>query len=540
MDSAPLYLDVGCANLEVRRAIASASGDGFYDSGCPPAVRHELLVKGHQCSEGGHAPGVDGGLPDTTATTPGADGTEYNEIYSCVCQNCRYHFTFYIERNAETSCGMSHNNYRDPYHHLVFSPTDDDAREFINEKYYPVWGRSQYVCSASQCGYKVTVEISEPRLNQHFLSFLTDNDRINGRLRDAKEAEPDRFADVTMAPPNALYYLRIYLQDIVRGNDDGAAADGRPEKRISQRNKKFFVHFGDGPEAAELFTFLEFKEVVDGENRLWRVPTPEIMRPTRPGSQLAFYQDIKSEIETILGKDSENLKPNSAINFITSALDIEKYVTSRQPYSQYALIDYDILGIMPDMSESYFWYAFTCQRQADPSKESAFFGALQRLTRGRNNEELEMKVQSFDSIHTAQPLESFEEEDEIRRATEESLKEMLPLSSQSYPSSEDEAVNRAYNYFGLQEDQRTDDEVLGKFESICDSYPSQRSSYREKLLLIARKTGSKRLQERALESMNLEEALEYIAAEHDTETEYISNIAQYSSNVSIRKGWAAF
>ncbi|EFX00765.1 ubiquitin c-terminal hydrolase [Grosmannia clavigera kw1407] len=527
-DSAPLYLDVGCASLDVRLAIASAAGGSFYDTGSPPVVRHELLIKGHQCS--GHASGADGGSASTAGTSPGADGKEYNEIYSCVCQNCRYHFTFYIERNVETSCGMNHGNSRDPYHHLVFNPIEDDSRELINTKYYPLWGRSQYICSATRCGYNVTVEVSEPRLNQHFLSFLTDNDRINGRLREAKKAEPERFADVATAPPNALWYLRIYLQDIVSGNEDGAAADGRPEKRISQRNKKFFVHFGDGPDAADLFTFLEFKEVVDGENRLWRVPTPEMMRPTRPGSQLAFYQDIKSEIETILGKDSDNLKPNTAINFITTALDIEKYVTSRQLYSQYALMDYDILGILPDMHESYFWYAFTCQHQADPSKESAFFGALQRLTRGRNNEELEVRVQSFDSIQTAQPLESFEEEDEIRRATEASLKEMLPDSLQSYSNSEDEAVSRAYSYFGLQPDQRTDDEALGKFESLCDSYPSQRSSYREKLLLIARKTGSKRLQERAVESMSLEEAVEYLGVQIDTETEYIVTIAEFSSN----------
>ncbi|OAA64683.1 ubiquitin hydrolase [Niveomyces insectorum RCEF 264] len=518
-DYAPLALDVGCANYHVRRETANAAGGNYPVGTLPPELRHELLLKGHQSYQG--------------ESSRRADGRECDEVYSCVCQNCRYHFTFYIDRNNGTSCGLNRNNFKEPFHHLVFLVTDNKPSPNINLKYYPYRGHSDYTCSAKDCGFKLTIEVSLPRLDEHFLAFLTDNDRINKRLELAVEREPERFADVVNVGPNALSYLRIYLRDIVEGKKDMARDGLEVPRQIDQRNKKFFVQFGDGPDAAELFEYLEFEEVVDGDNRAWKVPSPVIARPTRPGSQLAFYQDIKSEVETIIGKGSQNMKPNTAINFLKTALDIGAYATSDIDFGAYIINDFKKLGLMYDMHEAYFWYAFSCQRQADPSNQLVYFAALQRLARGRNNEELELRVQSFDSMLT-DPIEDRKmagvlEEDEIRRATELSLQEMQPAPAPQVAG--DDSVTAAYNYFGLPPDQPlTDEDVLGKYESLCDTYPSQKSSYREKLLRIARHTGSKSLQERALRFMDLEEALSYLGVQADTETEYIVNIAQYVCN----------
>ncbi len=463
-----------------------------------------------------------------------------------MCQNCRYHFTFYIERKNSTSCGLNHGNKRDPFHHLVLLANETSSPKLADNRFYPYHGHSNFICSAQHCSFQLTVEVSEPRLNKHFLDYLTDNDSIHSRLQRALEEEPERFADVANVAPNALTYLWFYLRDTVerKTTKDASGADVEVERKIDQRNKKFYIQFGNGPDAAELFTYLGFEEMVDGDNRSWKVPCPPITRPTRPGSQLAFYQDIKSEVETIIGKDSQNMKPNAAISFITNALDIGDYAVSDQAdNSLYELNSYAFLGLVPNMHESYFWYAFSCQRQTMPVRTLDFFRCLQQLAQGRNNEELELRVQSYDSMHTNQPVapkqrEVDTEEDEIRRATELSLQDIQPeplavAAAAAAQQTHDDPVTAAYKYFGLPEGQRTDDEVLGKYVSLCDAYPSQRTSYREKLLHIARHTGSRNLQDMAAEDMTAEEALSYLGVQVGTERSYIINIAQFACSVSV-------
>ncbi|KAL1899140.1 ubiquitin-specific protease ubp2 [Sporothrix stenoceras] len=528
------FQGVGCASDTFRREKAREQGIHCRDDDTPPVIRHELLLKGHQSFQG---------EPPSSQPLRRADGSECDEVLACVCQNCRYHFTFYIDRKANKLCGAARGNNNsssssssssnanaDPFHHLVYMRSETDTPRSINTKFYPFLGRGDYTCSAAQCTFKLTVEVSKPRLGDHFLAFLTDNDSISNRLKRAVEDEPERFADVANATPNALAYLRAYLRDIVEGQIKKNADGSEIERKIDQRNKKFFIQFGNGPEAAELLTYLGFEEIIDEDSRAWKVPSPTITRPTRPGSQLAFYQDVKSEVETILGKDSQSMRPNAAISFITNALDIGEFAISDRGYNEYRSKDYAFLGLLPRMHERYFWYAYTCQSQTNPQNRDDYFVCLKNLAQGRNNEDLEIHIQSYDSIRTRQPKASVaaaEEEEEIRLATERSLQDAQPPTVPIQMSNIDK-VTQAYNYFGLDEGQRSDDEVLAKFLSNSDAYPSQKPNFREKLLLIARHTQSQNLQRIAVEDMGYKEALSYLGAEKDTDASYIISIAQFS------------
>lgn len=526
---------MGCASDDFRREEARKQGGDYPDDVTPPAMRHELLLKGHQSFPG---------EPASDQPLRRADGSECDEVLACVCQNCRYHFTFYIDRKSNRLCGATrgnNSNNADPFHHLVYVLSEKSAPRSINPKLYPFHGQAKYTCSSTTCAFKLTVEISKPRLSDHFLAFLTDNDGIRNRLKRAVEDEPERFADVANVTPNALAYLRAYLRDIVEGRSEKNPDGTEIERKIDQRNKKFFIQFGNGPEAAELLTYLGFEEIVDEDSRAWKVPCPTITRPTRPGSQLAFYQDVKSEVETIIGKDSQNMKPNAAISFITNALDIGDFATSDQAYNEYRMTDYATLGLLPRMHERYFWYAYTCQSQTDPELQDDYFICLKRLAQGRNNEDLELRVQSYDSVRTNQPKESIpvaSEEDDIRLATERSLQDAQAPTVPRQLSNDDKVI-QAYNYFGLDENQRSDDEVLGKFLSNSEAYPSQKSSYREKLLLIARHTQSMNLERMAVEDMSTEESLNYLGVQKDTDASYMVSIAQFSCTVSL-EFWPCF
>jgi hypothetical protein len=485
---------------------------------------------------------ADASVPATSARQPhdlvfiGAQGVEktplsnsagiipgYQDIWSCLCQKCRYHFVFTITRSdtdEQTCCGV--HNFIDPFHHLVFTRADA-AHGPSRTKYLPALGDVQYQCSARRCGLKVTIAVSEPRLQQRFLDYLQDNERIIRNKEQAMRDEPERFGD-TKYEPNALGLLRIYVKNIVEGNDVEKKDDGTfSPRKIDKRNKRFFIQFGNGEDSVEFFRYLEFEETTSAatNSEMWKVPNVEQARPTPVGSRQAFFQDIQSEIETIVAMKQNDLVPFPALAKIKQGLHIGEHFATTKVSNQYYQRDYDLLGITPEMHESIFWYAFCCQRQTNPARESEVFDSLQRLAQGRGNEALEIKVQSYDSMRTA-PSHMDGEDDEIRRA-----KEMSLMDSQG----QGQDVLAAYHYFGYTQLPETEDNLLGRFRAMCESSPAQISIHREKLLLIARASTSKWLEERAVDSMELEEATAYLGVKSDTDPDFITSTAGWLADV---------
>ncbi len=345
------------------------------------------------------------------------------------------------------------------------------------------------------------------------------------RYQQAVIEEPERYKDIDPATPNALELLRVYIKNIVGGNPPDKKTDGpEPQKKIDKRNKRFYIQFGDDPDSVELFRYLDFQEVDSGETSAWKVPTPDMQRPTPIGSPFAFFQDIESEIETLIAFKNSEMRPLPATPHLRKALHLDdRYARTKVTGQAYDQWDFDTLGIIPEFHESIFWYAFSCQRQTDPTNEPRYFGALQRLARGRGNEELEMKVQSYDSIRTL-PAPVPDDDEEIRRAKEISLRDTDMQANQELAT--------AYASFGFDHMPETEDVLIGKFLAMCDSSPAQKSTHREKLVTIGRVTDNKKLLDIAQDTMDLDEAMAYLGVGRDTEPDFIIATAQWQASVS--------
>ncbi|TPX18169.1 uncharacterized protein E0L32_002678 [Thyridium curvatum] len=488
---APKELDIGCAAEAPEPVASNGRVEMIRD-------RHELLIIGHQCESG-------------------VMGTGSNPVHiqklSCTCRHCRYHFVFRITHSGGPGlCGSR--NFKDFFHHLVYTGSELASSELLepNDKYYPLVGAVTYQCSSKTCSFAVRLEISQPRLPARFIDFLRDDARVLARRQKAVREDPDRFKDLQEMSPDPLMYLWIYLRDIVEPKTDTV----KHERKVDKRNKKFYIQFGNDADTIELFRFLEFEEFTTPEAEVWKVPSPEMLRPAPIGSRLAFFQDLKSEIETLqYHTDREDMKPHLAIDHLKQALGIDDAIAETKVNPKnYDPNDFDTLGIIPALHESIFWYAFTCQLQTCPQYEPTLFTALQNLSQGRGNEELDVKIASYASVRDAPP--PLFEDDEIRRATEMSLKDAQTRTNK--------ALDAAYDYFGLTPPV-PDDIVIGKYLAFSDSSPMQKGAHIDKLVKIARETHNDRLLEHAQGALDYQGALQYLGFDRDTDPEFIASTA---------------
>ena len=496
-------------------------------SGSPQDIaRHELLSIGHQCV-----------LDERIGPEDGSGSIR--SILSCICSRCRFHFVFTITR-ADNALSCSPKNNPDYFHHLVELSTQVTEPD---NKYHPVIATAEFACSAANCREThVKVEVSLPRLEARFIAYLKDEDRVVRRLRDAREAEPERFEDSPQWAPHAVALLRRYIKNIVErppGSSD--------ERKIDKRNKGFFIQFGNGDDCVELFKYLEFTELVYGQNNneMWRVPVVEIVRPTPIGSGLAFFQDVQSELENILMTSEGSsagpvLAPRAALPILKESLGMSgHYATTK--FVGYDPADFETLGIPSDLHESMLWQAFGCQSQTDPANKLKYFQALTRVAFGRNHDDLNFKIATEESLMTAVPVGAVDDDEEMRRAK--------ALSMEDQGSTGRENLAAAYKYFDFPQIPITPDVrvLLGRYEARIESAPVQKSEHREKLLVIFRALADKqrkeigqigdevkKLKEVALGSMTVEEAQSYLEVTISSDDDSIISIADWQAGVRDR------
>ncbi|KAK3990885.1 hypothetical protein QBC44DRAFT_238207 [Cladorrhinum sp. PSN332] len=219
-----------------------------------------------------------------------------NSQVSCLCRYCRFHFVFILGQPAATS-------FNDPSHlqHFFYLKHSESQSELEKigdtEELYPLVSRTTWEC---HCGTCLTLEISSPRLRPEWIATITDEDRIQENIRLAKIEDPERYKDVDDAKAytyktSPLSTLNIYLANIL--DDTGT---GKP-KRISVRNKTFTAQFGESCE--RIFQGLGFiRQTEEGES-YWlppRLAPEEANSKTALRSVRAFYQDVKSEVQSII------------------------------------------------------------------------------------------------------------------------------------------------------------------------------------------------------------------------------------------------
>ncbi|SPO05205.1 uncharacterized protein DNG_07892 [Cephalotrichum gorgonifer] len=251
-------------------------------------------------------------VPPTTHTmilSPSQTGVSEDgtKTVSAVCLHCLYHISLRVPvSKGHAQCklraplgGVANADGVNGPHQLYLLSSgpsgntegDDDD----NAKYNPPAVRATYACISDECGLRVEVAVSPPRLDAKWVKMLTDEDRIKSRLEALQTTHPDRF---NIGPNEwhtlGLPQLMTYLKDLLE-----AADQGREPRSLSKRNKRFEAIMG--PPFYDLFRFLEYKEFTKGEGsdeeHFFLQSLPDASKGvTELGSRRAFFEDVALEV----------------------------------------------------------------------------------------------------------------------------------------------------------------------------------------------------------------------------------------------------
>ena len=435
-------------------------------------------------------------------------------LLSCMCRYCRYHFVFHIDPPAhdETSAHLQHHFCVDE---AEWHGSAEPAR-LQPSKQNPLQGRFRYVCTL--CGVAVRLEISLPRLQPMWIKMIVDENRIRESLRLARLHDPARYADTTAEKETsyltgALTTLNQYLKNII--DDNGAG----PRKRISWRNKTFLVQFGQDCEP--IFRYLGFDQDHDQQNNesYWlppRLPPQEGKTPV--GSDRAFYEDARSEVQSLLDdKPPVNgqpvVKPISARDQLEKALGCDKAhrAVSSLPVEPSEAPYLATLGAPADADDALLKFAYNRQVEVNPDQTPAYLESLGTLS-ARRSEELQMFV------FTHQELVAKKERE----------------TTGGEPPSTD-AVDKAYAHFGLT---KACPEAPTYFIHVYNAYreqsPAQKSDHRLALLEIGRHRNSPEIRSEVFgRQMDLSEACQFLHVEPEWPMDSIAVTAQSVASVCL-------
>ncbi|KAL2130583.1 hypothetical protein VTI74DRAFT_6210 [Chaetomium olivicolor] len=423
-----------------------------------------------------------------------------------MCRYCRYHFVFYIYPPDH------HDNVAHLQHHFRVVQSEwqsiVDSAVFQPSKANPCQGRFRYACTL--CGMAIQLEISLPRLKPRWISMIMDEARIKKCLEAAREQNPTRYADITPEKEaqyltGSLHTLNQYLRNIL--DDDGQG----PRKRISFRNKTFMVQFGQ--ECDFIFRYLGFEEDHDtkeGES-YWLPPRlPPQDGKTPVGSPRAFYEDVRSEVQSLL-EDKPPVNGQPAVIPIPARDQLEKALgcDKRSRFANTASIDsnetrfFAILGAPVEADDAMLKFAYSRQVDTDPERTKTYLEALGALA-ARRAEELQMFV------FNQQELVAAKEKTSAMAAPEKG------------------PVEKAYAQFGLSRDcPEEPDYILRVYRTYREQSPAQKADQRLALLVIAQDRQSTALFNEVYgRDMDVAEACQFLHVEQAWPMDNIAAVAQ--------------
>jgi ubiquitin carboxyl-terminal hydrolase 25/28 len=436
-----------------------------------------------------------------------------------LCRDCRHHFVFNI--SGFRGCG-SH-DVQHPEHHFVVDGQIEsfplpDIQSRGNSRFYPVICSASYQCSA--CVEHVTLRISAPRLPQEWVDFLASEDRIRKNLEAAKQSDPVRYNltkdQIDRYLTGVFDTLNQYLTDVL---------ESPSERKISARNKTFTVQFGESCE--DIFRYLGFeidKKQDDDEEYFLRPPRlPPAEVKTLVGTERAFFQDAKSEVQSILYKQQNQnnrvvkVAAPPPVHSLEKALGVAhigpRPLHSRDRMSASELADFWLLGASAEANDNVLKWAYSRQALTDPPRREQYLESLARLASSRS-EDLQLFV-----IH-----------------------EQTEASRVEPKSGVDHSFKKAYDHFNL--DPSGDEPssyFINVYRTFCVQSPLQRAEHRKQLLRI----GKHRHNDEAIlkvvytEAMDVDEACALLAIEPGYPPDIVAALAHalikvcpFSSNVT--------
>ncbi|KAK3941302.1 ubiquitin carboxyl-terminal hydrolase 2 [Diplogelasinospora grovesii] len=434
-------------------------------------------------------------------------------MISCICKYCRHHFVFKISLG---SCGSA----EFPLHHFIatcsewFDDVGVDNPAHPDFKLLPLLGRVLYECST--CHQEVLLEVTAPRLKSEWIQLIADEDRVRTSIRIAKEEEPDRFSDLTQAQEDAyatgaLATLNLYLKNILSDEEDS-----EPRKKIAVRNKRFLLQFGS--DCSHIFHYLGFEIATDyveetREERVFWLP-PKLPRQdgkTPLKSMRAFLQDVRSEVQSVLGENPAQtgqvvIPISAAREPLERALgcDINHLRPTVLRLDESETEAFWVLGATPDSSNELLRYAYLQQIRNDIGHKRNYLQALGKLAM-RRDENLQMFVHG--------------QQDETQQQQQKAAS-----------SGSDTAIDKAYAHFGLSRNcSENSTFFIQNYRTYREQSPLQKSEHRVALLKIGEDRKSQEiLHEVYTTRMEPSEACSYLNVSPDWPLDNIAAFAQSS------------
>ncbi|TWU78238.1 ubiquitin-specific protease ubp2 [Metarhizium rileyi] len=396
--------------------------------------------------------------------------TASSRILSSICLDCHFHFVFQMtwdKAHNDGLCNRSQSAWplldnQFPCHHFVWvgsSPDPEIAQD--SSKYCPLLAREHFVCSAPPCTFQLTLEISEPRMPQSWVSLLLDREAICEQLRTAKEQEPSRYQGATDEwAYQATLNLNTYLKNLL----ESAPEDARS---ISKRNKRFAVLFG--PRCFAMFRQLEFIEQVelrDGvdEGSFTPSPPPPASGPhkvTETGTYRSYLEDVRAEVQCLIHKAGQAAEKPT---IITPVLHAHLGCSEVPNAATNALVNterYKLIGVLPNQTREIVVYAYKRQWHLLPSRRRALIDSIMGIANDIGDEALSDYAIIQSSLFDNQTY---------RPATND----------------DDGLVPQALNFLGLQPPNNySADSLIQAFRQKLARDPADATTARSMLLLIA-------------------------------------------------------
>ncbi|KAF3352390.1 hypothetical protein VdG1_09077 [Verticillium dahliae VDG1] len=441
-------------------------------------------------------------------------------ILSLLCRGCDHHIVVkvvYDESRAQGLCNAGVAHYtgsldcppeaEDLAHHLVHESTwsSKECEQLADPHRSPLVGRSQYKCSGASCSLQVTVEAYLPRLNLEWLKTLQDMDGARKRLEEARQTQPERFADFKDDwLSSGLHLLNTYLKN--RLSDPQS-------RKISKRNKRFQVSFGE--ELWPLFNALGFVEQTldnDGADEDYFVPEP--LEPPNPPTQIgtlrSFVEDMRFEVENriiALGQQGPaSPHHDSAMDRLEKALHCFNWPQNKSFHVQSINprdAEFSLLGVLPNFDKSLTLFAYYRQCLIWPTNRKLLTDALANNAKRLGDDEL------------------------MLQATVEESKIDHPGAAVIANGDNDDTamVWQAASFFGLDNIQAVGDHVIvSKFKEKVQRDPEQEGLAKEFLLVLGRSRKSDRLIEAAQGPMSLNTAFVWLEANEQYDDEFIETM----------------
>ncbi|KAK3305842.1 uncharacterized protein B0T15DRAFT_398097 [Chaetomium strumarium] len=424
-----------------------------------------------------------------------------------MCRYCRFHFRFHIYPpvHEESTAHLQHHlRLEEAEWHNSAEPSSVQLPEQHSR-----WAQFRYACTV--CGMTVHLEMFPPLLKPEWIKLMMDEEKIREALRIARQQDPERYADIspekethymTSAPSTLNLYIKNILEEDVMG----------PRKKISFRNKTFQVQFG--PDCESMFRSLGFQVQDDKatQDSYWvppRLPPQEGKTPV--GSLRAFYEDVRSEVQSLLDdKPAVNGQPAAKVLPIPAREQLEKALacdkaprsTSTMHVNGEEAPHFAILGAPVGADDALLKYAYIRQVETNPDHAPAYLGALGHLSE-RRAEDLQMFVIA---------------EQESIATTKKEASAVSPDAS---------SAEKAYAHFGLRRDCPEEPAYfLRVYMTYREESPAQKSDHRLALLEIAKDRNSDVLAAEVYGTeMELAEACQLLKVQSDWPMDSIAQMA---------------